>query len=158
VQTRQTGFSLLEMLVAFSILSIAITILLNIFSSGVRYAAVAEDYAIATQVAESLMNRIGVEYPLESAYQEGLEQDKYHWQYRIEPYFLPIFETESTTEPAEDTGLFSVYVQVSWENGSDNRVIELQALKQEWQQKPTNIEPSITNTPNPFEALLQKTQ
>ncbi len=159
MQNRQAGFSLLEMLVAFSILSISVMLLLNIFSSGVRYAAVAEDYVLASQIGESLMARIGLEYPLESTHKAGIENDTYHWQYQIEPYFLPLTEIDDSTVQSETSGLFLVQVQVSWESGRESRVIELQALKQEFQQQqPAESQPSMTTTANPFEALIQKAQ
>lgn len=56
----QQGFSLLEILFAFSILSIMLGILLRIFSGGVRVAEITGNYAEAVQIAESLMATVGV--------------------------------------------------------------------------------------------------
>ncbi|MGD0961860.1 MAG: prepilin-type N-terminal cleavage/methylation domain-containing protein, partial [Methylomonas sp.] len=58
------GFSLLEILVAFSIMAIAITIILRIFGSGVNNAIRSEEYTIAVQIAESILARTGIEGPL----------------------------------------------------------------------------------------------
>ena len=44
---KQKGFSLLEILIAFSILAISLGILLKIFSAGINTAVVAEDYTVA---------------------------------------------------------------------------------------------------------------
>ncbi|MGZ8224716.1 MAG: type IV pilus modification PilV family protein, partial [Methylobacter sp.] len=50
---KQAGFSLLEILIAFTILAFSLSILLNIFSTGANTAVVAEEYTAAVQIAES---------------------------------------------------------------------------------------------------------
>ncbi|MFZ2726568.1 MAG: type II secretion system protein [Methylococcaceae bacterium] len=49
---KTKGFSLLEILIAFSIMAISLTILLKIFSTGVGTAMLAEDYNNAVQLGE----------------------------------------------------------------------------------------------------------
>lgn len=129
--SAQGGFSLLEILVAFSILAIALGILLNIFSSGVRTAAVAEEYTSAVQIAESLMAGAGVESPLQPGQAAGIENDKYRWQVTISPFELSIDNLDTSPIPAT---LFMVTVNVSWGDdsaraGVDDREIELATLK-----------------------------
>ena len=77
---KQRGFSLLEILIAFSILALSLGILLKIFSAGVNTAGVAEEYTAAVQIAESLMAQTGVETPLQPNEATGLENEKYHWR------------------------------------------------------------------------------
>lgn len=121
----------MEILVAFSILAIALGILLNIFSSGVETAAVAEEYTSAVQIAETLMARTGVESPLQPGQITGVENDKYSWQVTIAPYELALdnFDTKSLS-----AALFMVTVVVSWDgNGASDsghqREVELTTLK-----------------------------
>ena len=78
--TKQKGFSLLEILIAFSILALSLGILLKIFSAGVNTAVVAEDYTAAVQIAESLMAKTGVETALQESQDSGVENEKYNWQ------------------------------------------------------------------------------
>lgn len=126
-KASQKGFSLLEILVAFSILSIALGVLLNIFSSGARSAALADEYTSAVQIAESLMARTGVESPLQPGQAAGLENDKYHWELTIAPFELSIENIDTGAIPAS---LFMVTVNVSWgDDGADARQVELAALK-----------------------------
>lgn len=64
---NERGFSLLEILIAFSILAVSLGILLKIFSTGVTTARVADDYTNAVQIANNLIAKTGVETPLKSA-------------------------------------------------------------------------------------------
>ncbi|MGZ8143689.1 MAG: prepilin-type N-terminal cleavage/methylation domain-containing protein [Methylosarcina sp.] len=130
-RSSQSGFSLLEILVAFSILAIALGVLLNIFSSGVETAAVAEEYTSAVQIAETLMARTGVESPLQQGQNDGIENDKYRWSVTIAPYELVLDDLDAGSLPAT---LFMVTVRVGWESGNaadgdHQREVELTTLK-----------------------------
>lgn len=126
-QLKQQGFSLLEILIAFSILALSLGILLKIFSGGVNTAMVAEDYTVATQIAESLIAKTGSEIPIKEHQSSGDEGDKYHWELIISPYALSSEGFDPKTAPAE---LFKVNVTVNWGDGdSDDRQIQLTTLK-----------------------------
>jgi len=124
VQIKQQGFSLLELLIAFSILALSISILLKIFSSGVNTAIVAEDYTAAVQIAESLMAGAGVETPLRIGQIAGQVNGNYHWLVEISPYQ---FNPEGLELPAK-VEFFKVDVTVSWGDG-DERRLELSTIK-----------------------------
>ncbi len=117
------GFSLLEILVAFSILSISLGILLKIFSSGVNTAIVAEEYTIATQVAESLMVRTGIETPLEVGVINGDEKEKYYWRVAMEKISNPVDDEDESSE------FMLVKVKVWWGEDKYPRTVELNTVK-----------------------------
>lgn len=126
---KQSGFSLLEILIAFSILALALGILLKIFSAGVNTAAVAEEYTAAVQIAEALMAKTGVEAPLKPSEVTGLENEKYHWRVSVSPFQFIAENVDVTTLAAE---LFKIKVTVSWGDDNarvDGRQVELITLK-----------------------------
>lgn len=130
------GFSLLEILVAFAIMAVALTIVLRIFGSGVNAAVISEEYTLAVQIAESLMARVGVETPLQSGEFSGSEVDKYAWLVKITPVAGPAAkksrfssqQEQEQTKPALQ--LMAVKVVVRWGDEADSqRSLELNSLK-----------------------------
>lgn len=134
---RHNGFSLLEILVAFAIMAVALTIVLRIFGSGVNNAVVSEDYTLAVQIAESLMARTGVETPLQTGEIVGTEADKYHWSISVSPVAgpppaaKPRFKSQQQNQATQPSlQLMAVRVRVSWGDRDDRqRALVLRTLK-----------------------------
>lgn len=125
---KQRGFSLLEILIAFSILALSLGILLKIFSAGVNTAGVAEEYTAAVQIAESLMAQTAAASPLQTNETTGLEHEKYYWRAEVSPFQFVAENFDAKTIPAV---LFKIKVTVSWGDNADDhrRQVELITLK-----------------------------
>ena len=134
---RHKGFSLLEILVAFVIMAVALTIVLRIFGSGVNNAVISEDYTVAVQMAESLLARAGVEMPLEIGEISGNEADKFFWTISTrlrEQNSMTSNQTQhspqNSAQNAQVVSLYSIIVRVVWDDeGRSQRVVELSCLK-----------------------------
>jgi len=120
---HQGGFSLLEVLVAFAILALAVGTLLSLFATGLRNTAVASDYTRALALAESrLAYYQGIEpQQLESGEVEGTEAG-YHWHSRVSPYD----EVMSSGRP---TRLYRIEVAVNWDGDGKSRELQLSTLR-----------------------------
>ena len=123
---RQAGFSLLEILVAFSILALSLGVLLNIFSTAMRGVGLGEEYSKATSLLDARLAALGSEIPVESGSQSGSEGEgpEYRWQITLSPYgevdqFQALGELE----------LFQVDVEVTWEAGGGQRRIAVSTLR-----------------------------
>lgn len=81
--TRQGGFTLIEVLVAFGILSLTLVALLQVFSQGLRSVDVAERHLIATMLMRSILDDLGTEIPIVVGERSGDIDDGYRWTTRI---------------------------------------------------------------------------
>ena len=86
----QRGFSLLEVLVAFVILSLVATALFRLFSGALNNASAADDYSRAVLVAESALAAAAATQPLREDTQSGSADDgRIAWTTRVAPYSPP---------------------------------------------------------------------
>jgi len=123
---RQQGFSLLEILIAFSILAFSLGILLNIFSGGLRRTIVSEEYQQAVIIAQSKLAGVGVESELEDAGGQGKVQEKYSWSVQVKPLDVEIMGLD---EEQVQVSPYQVTVRVKWSAGKNDRQVELTTLK-----------------------------
>ena len=83
---RRGGFTLLEVLIAFVILAVALVALLRAFSSGLRGLDAAEAGAAALQHARSKIEEVGTVIPLEAGEHDGEFADGTRWSVVIRPH------------------------------------------------------------------------
>ena len=81
---RERGFTMLEALVAFAIMAVAFTALLQAFGSGLTGLERAEHHAQAALQARSKLAEVGVLIPLESGRHEGDLPEGGAWSVAIE--------------------------------------------------------------------------
>jgi general secretion pathway protein I len=84
------GFSLLEVLVAFVIMSLVAVALFRLFSGALNNASAADDYSRAVLVAESALATAAATQPLREDTQSGSADDgRIAWTTRVAPYTPP---------------------------------------------------------------------
>ncbi|MEE8247170.1 MAG: prepilin-type N-terminal cleavage/methylation domain-containing protein [Alphaproteobacteria bacterium] len=122
---RRPGFTLLEVVVAVAILAVSMGVLLQLFSTGLKGARLAEHRTIATLLAESKLATIGVESPLEAGESGGQFAGGYRWRATVGRY-----EEPGREEPPDgDAEAYEVVVTVSWGEGSAESSLSLVTLR-----------------------------
>ena len=82
---RQAGFTILEVLTAFVLLAVALASILQIFSSGLRDAQLADEYARAVMIAQSRLSAFTVADKMEEGSSAGVESP-FSWALTVLPY------------------------------------------------------------------------
>lgn len=123
---RCHGFSLLEVLVAFTILATVLGILFQIFSSGLNRVGLSDAYSRAVMLAEAELTRLGAEEPLLAGTRSGRIDDVYRWRTTVEPYGDP--GTEPVSRPL---GLqaYRVTVEIRWGEGEREHVVPVTTVR-----------------------------
>jgi general secretion pathway protein I len=81
------GFTLLEVLVAFLILSLSMSVMMRIVSLSLKALETAERHQVALQLAESRLADVLTRLDADSrGKKEGRLDSRYRWQSEIEPY------------------------------------------------------------------------
>lgn len=120
----ERGFTLLEVIVAFTIVALALSAVFQIFSSGLRSAVVTETYNIATLLAESKLTGMGIEEPLAVGDRSGSFENGYRWLTSVRPY-----DNGGETSALEAISAFEVTVTVTWGGSMRERTVSLSTLR-----------------------------
>jgi general secretion pathway protein I len=119
---RQRGFTLLEVIVAFALLALALTLLLGSLSGAARQVREAEDASRATLHAQSLLAQIGVGETLQPGQQEGqFEQGRYRWRLSVAPYVDPLKAQAALLDPGAPQ-LLELDLAVQWGEAPGQRL------------------------------------
>ena len=120
----ERGFSLLEILVAFTILAMSLAVIYQIVSRGPRAARLTEEYTKAVILAESRLVSFDQETPPSSPTTHGLAYQTFRWVTTLHPY-------EHVTDASQTTGfmLYAITVHVAWDSLGKTHAVELQTVK-----------------------------
>lgn len=78
------GFTLIEVLVAFSILSLTLAALFSLFSTSTRNTQVGDEYSYAVLLAESKLAELGITEPLRPGFTRGRFDGSFQWEMRVD--------------------------------------------------------------------------
>jgi general secretion pathway protein I len=128
---RAAGFSLIEVIVAFAILALGLTLLLGILSGATKQVRWADDAGRASLHAQSLLAQQGVAVPLEQGRREGeFEGGRYRWTLDVEPWRDPTL-AEENPQPVDPGAprMYALDLQVAWGDGSPRNRLRVQSLR-----------------------------
>ena len=109
---RPRGFTLIESLVAISVLAIALVVVLQLFSGGLKAGKASEDYTRGVFYAREKMEEMLLKTPLEEGLLSGECDKTYRWEASVAPVVLP--EEEVDRLPFR---VVEITVRVFWNQG-----------------------------------------
>ena len=124
----QAGYTLIEIIVAFAILALGLTLLLGTLSGATRQVRQAGDAGRAALHAQSLLDEFG-ELPQPGTREGELEQGRYRWRLDVAPWDDPA-PRNGPRGPDPNAGrLLRLQVQVAWGEGGAAQRLQLSSLR-----------------------------
>ncbi len=126
---HSSGFTVLEVIVAFVIIALTLAAVMEIFSGGFRNTVTSKAYLRALAHAESELARVGADVPLVPGTRDGRTEDGLVWRRVIRPYAGASDKTaQDRTAPVQ---AFTVEVTVFTDDGRDGaaRQVMLRTLR-----------------------------
>jgi general secretion pathway protein I len=121
---RNRGFTLIETLVATSILAISLVVILQLFSGGLKSSKLSDDYTRGIFHAREKMDEILLAGELSEGVIGGDFGDGFKW--RAEALHLDIHEAKDVKLPFR---AFNINVDVMWDAGGHEKHFAISALK-----------------------------
>ena len=122
--SRVKGITLIEVMVAFVILALSVTVLLRIFSSGLSNTLLSQQYVDAVTLAESQLAQVDTLDELVPTVYSG-SLDRFVWHTSIRPYQPWMESVDEVTQ----LSAFIVDVEVSWRERGKQRQVHLSSIK-----------------------------
>lgn len=119
INNQQSGFTLLETLVALSVLAISLGVIYQIFGTSLRNMQYTKEYSYAQMVAESKLSELGKGIPVSSGNFEGNVDNKYSWKMSIEP-LGPLANANEDV-----VGKYQIRFVVNWDSNGKVRSLSL---------------------------------
>jgi len=127
--SSQKGFTLLEILLAVSILGLALTVIMQQFSAGLRIARTSQTYTTATVYAKQKLEEFQIEEEIKEREESGSFEDGYHWRVSITPYEEYMEEEDEELFEYLSLEMYHLESVVWWEEGEKEKSITLSTLK-----------------------------
>ncbi len=117
--------TLMEVLVAFIVLSLTMAVILQIFSGGMRNSRLTDGYSRAVFLAQSRLAAVGVESPLLPGEDSGRVGTNLHWRVSV----APVEDGGEADRLLMPVRQYVVRAQVAWQEDGHDRQIELSSMR-----------------------------
>lgn len=115
--SRGHGFTLLEVLLAFTIFAIAVAVVLQIIASSSRASVRARADTEMALMAQSVMETVGIDFPLETGVWTGTALGEYDWVLEISDLDPTVLADAPQLAELVGTRFYRVDLDIRWDNG-----------------------------------------
>jgi general secretion pathway protein I len=124
---RQRGFTLIEIVVTLAIIGIGLSVVIELFSGGLRLVRTSMEYTKAVNYARMKMEEISVKQKIEEGKEEGRFDDHFRWEVEVKKAdLLPLEGRIDFNPPIE---LFQIKIDVIWVSGSRERSARFESFR-----------------------------
>ena len=119
---RQSGFTLLEVVVAMAIVTLGVVALFEVFSLGLRLGAKSVAKTEAVALSRQVIDEALVLRKVREGVEEGSFGGEHRWKLQVEP-----FQTEENPFP-EDWGLKEITLQMQYGEVGSSKQVDVKTL------------------------------
>lgn len=141
---NEKGFTLLEIIISMTILSVGILTLVQMFSSSLNQAAQADRYLNGVYLAQQKFSQLELENFDTEIFEGGFgEQEIYRWQFEVLPYDSPLNDEEARIQ------IQQISLRVFWEDKGVEKEVRLVSLKTQGETHTASITQMETSDKDP---------
>ncbi len=116
------GFTLIEVVVAVAVLSIAMVLIVSLFSGGLSSVRLTRSYSSALVLAREKMDEaFSTEIDFDAEGAETGVFKRFRWERVLEPFYI-------SDADDQETSLYRVRVRVLWKEGRKEKEISLEGI------------------------------
>lgn len=124
------GFTLIEVVAAFSVLALGLALSMQIATTAMRQSKQASEHTIAALHAQSMLDTTGIGERIEEGESDGEFEDGYRWHLTVAPYEVGVEGMpegfDAATAPVQ---LMEMTLTISWERGGQTAQSEFRTLR-----------------------------
>lgn len=122
------GYTLIEVVIAFGVLALALTLLLGTLTNASRQVGWSGDAGRAAMLAQSLLDEVDLDRPLREGVREGdLDDGRYRWRLQVRRWDDPA-RRQAAPDPAAPR-LLELQLTMQWREGGPRERLELRTLR-----------------------------
>ena len=122
------GFTLIEVVVGLAILGVGLTVIIELFSGGLRLGRTSMEYTKAVNYARVKMEETMAKPVVEEGTQEGESDDKiFRWQTGVKKVDLLSIDKSIDYRPPVE--LYQIKIDVLWKSGAKEKSMSVESLK-----------------------------
>lgn len=124
---RQRGFTLIEIVVALSILGVGLIVIIELFAGGLRLGRTSEEFSKAVSLARMKLEEVSLNPVLQEGSESGEFDKDFRWQVAVDK--INILPVERPPEYQPLVEFYRVKVDVLWKSGSKERITGIETYK-----------------------------